>query len=416
MLRPAAFVFASSLLLACGGGTSGGAQAATTRDSAGVAILEYPKDAWEKATQWELSPQPLMVIGGDPADTTLDLSTSQIGALLSDNRVLVATFRPAQILLFSADGTTRTQIGREGEGPGEYRFVTRLEILGRDTIAAYEAVSRRTILFLPDGTPAGSIQYPVGGTIIPPTPIGHLADGTQLFQVVNPLGEPPAGAAKYYRVDFPVLAWRSGQAAMDTLFQLPGPVSMKGSIDVGAGEMVIARPIAFTSQSFAAASNDKIWTTPGDRFELDARDATGAVITSVRMARALRSVSSADRDEYKAKLREGLERVRGMGFAPPALIESEIKKIDETEFAEQMPAIGLLSIDQVGRIWVTDGTAGVDSVLTYVVFSDKGELLGRVILPSGLLMGANTDRVVVRREDEESGLVRFEIWGLNQGS
>ncbi len=415
MRRPAALLTVGSFLIACAGTGGNSDVAATTRDSAGVAIVDYPGDAWEKAQEWELSLQPLSVIGGDPSDTSLDLSTSQLGALLSDNRVLIATFRPAQILLFSADGTSRTQIGREGEGPGEYRFVARLETLGQDTIAAYEAVTRRTILFLPDGTPAGSIQYPVGGTLIPPTPIGHLADGTQLFQVVNPLGEPPAGAAKYYRVDSPILAWRAGQDAMDTLFQVPGPVSMKGSIDMGAGEMVIARPVAFTSQSFTAASGDKIWTTPGDRFELDARDATGALITSVRMARAPRSVSSTDRDQYKAKLREGLERVRGMGIAPPALIESEIKKIDETEFAEQLPAIGLLSIDQVGRIWVTDGTAGVDSVLTYLVFANSGDLLGRVILPSGLLMGANTDRVVVRREDEETGLVRFEVWGLGPG-
>lgn len=416
MLRPVAFVIAGSLLLACGDGTNGGAVAATTRDSAGVTIVEYPGDAWENADNWELSPQPLVVIGGDPDDADLDLSTSQLGALLSDNRVLVVTFKPAQLLLFSADGSTRTQIGREGEGPGEYRIIARLEVLGEDTIAAYEAISRRELRYLPDGTPIGSVQFPVGGTMIPPIPIGRLADGTYLFQAMNPLAEPPEDADKFYRLDTPILRWREGQEAMDTLFHVLGPLSVKSTIDAGTQTVKISRPLAFASQSFTVPNGDRIWTTRGDRFVLTVRDADGAPVQSIRMARASRPVTEANRETYKAKLREGFERIRDMGVAPPALIESEIEKIEnDTEFAEQMPAIGLLSIDQVGRIWVTDGTAGVDSVLTYAVFGKGGELLGRVMLPSGVLMGANTDRVVVRREDEGSGLVRFEVWGLNAG-
>lgn len=413
MRRPAALLTVGFLLVACGGTGGNSDVAATTRDSAGIAIVEYPGDAWEKADSWELSPQPLVVIGGDPNDAELDLSTSQLGALLSDNRLLVVTFKPAQLLLFSADGSTRAQIGREGEGPGEYRIIARLEVLGADTIAAYEGISRRELRYLPDGTNAGSIQFPVGGTMIPPVPIGHLADGAYLFQILNPLAEPPESAEKFYRIDTPILRWREGQETMDTLFQVSGPLSVKSTIDAGTQSIKISRPVAFASQSFTIPNGNLIWTTPGDKFVLDAHDATGALIKSVRMPRASRTVSGADREMYKAKLREGFERIREMGVAPPALIESEIKKIDnDTEFAEVMPAIGLLSVDQVGRMWVTDGTAGVDSVLTYAVFASDGALLGRVTLPSGLLMGANVDRVVIRREDEESGLVRFEVWGL----
>jgi len=414
MPRSILLIVGMAALTACGGSGSDAPVAATTRDSAGVAILEYPGDAFDKAPMWELSPQPLAVIGGDPDDTELDLSTSQLGALLSDNRVVVVTFKPAQLLLFTADGSTHTQIGREGAGPGEYRLIARLEVLPDDTIAVYEAATRRELRYLPDGTEAGSIQFPFGDLMLPAIPIGHLADGTYLFQTMNPLAEPPAGADKFYRLDAPILAWREGQEAMDTLFQVPGALSVQSTVSVGTESATISRQLAFASQSFTVPSGDRIWTTPGDRFVIDAHTATGALVTSIRMARPPRAVSGADRDAYKAKLREGLERVRDMGIAPPGLIESEITKIDETEFAPQMPAIGLLSIDQVGRLWVTAGTAGVDSVLTYAVFSSTGELLGRVVLPSGLLMGANADRVVVRREDEASGLVRFEVWGLNQ--
>lgn len=414
MPRSILLIVGMAALAACGGSGSDAPVAATTRDSAGVTIMEYPADAFEKAPLWELSQQPLTIIGGDPDDTELDLSTSQLGALLSDNRIAVVTFKPAQLLLFSEDGATRTQIGHEGEGPGEYRLIARLEALAADTLAVYEAVARRELRYLPDGTVAGSVQFPFGDLLIPAIPLGHLADGTYLFQTMNPLAKPPVGADKYYRLASPILAWREGQEAMDTLFQVPGALSVQSTVSVGTESATISRPLAYASQSFTVPTGERIWTTPGDRFVLDARDASGALVASVRMARPARTVTSADQEAYKAKLREGLERVRAMGIAPPGLIESEIKKIDETDFAPQMPAIGLLSIDRVGRLWVTAGTAGVDSVLTYAVFSSTGELLGRVVLPSGLLMGANADRVVVRREDEGSGLVRFEVWGLTK--
>lgn len=403
----------SGTLLACGGG--GGETAvvpAVSRDSAGIAITEYPAAAWDAAPAWSLSPQPLAVIGGDPSDTALDLSSSQLGALLSDNRVLVSSFKPAQLLLFSADGKSRVPIGREGEGPGEYRFIARVDVLSGDTIVAHEIVSRKALLFLPDGTPVGAVQFPIGGTQVAPVPVGRFANGTWLFQLTNPLAEAPPNAPKYYRVDSPMLAWRTGDEAMDTLFTVPGALSVKSSIDAGDVQVAIARPLAYAPQSSSAISGNLVWSTPGDHFVITARDTAGQVVREVRMTLPERPVTEADRVRYKGKLREGLERLRTMGVAPPALIESEIAKVEATEFSEFHPAISQLTADPTGRLWVTAGSLGVDSVLTYLVFEPSGTLVGRVVLPSGLMMGANRDRVVMRREDEETGLVRFEVWGV----
>ena len=412
MPRVATPVLIAALLTACGGGEVASVPA-VSRDSAGIAITEYPAEAWDAAPAWSLSPQPLAVIGGDPDDAELDLSTSQFAALLDDGQVLLATFKPMQILLFSADGKSSTPIGREGEGPGEYRFLGRLDALGPDTLSAFELLSRRSVLFSRDGSSLGNFQFPLNaGTQVPPMPVGRLANGTWVFQLVNPLADMPSDAGDVFRADSPMLAWHVGDEIMDTLFVVPGPLSARSSVNVGETEMPIARPLAYGAQSSSAISGNTIWTTTGDHFVISARDSSGALQREVRMARPDRPVTDADRTRYKDKLREALERVRSMVGAPPALFESEIAKIDGTQFAEMQPAISQLVADRSGRIWATGGAVGVDSVLTYVVFSSVGELIGRVVLPSGLMMGASEDRVLMRREDDETGLVRFEVWGV----
>ena len=156
-----------------------------------------------------------------------------------------------------------------------------------------------------------------------------------------------------------------------------------------------------------------IWSTSGEQFTLTARDTSGAVRREVRLGMAPRVVSESDKEAFKEALRAQWEFARSMG-APPQFIEAELAKVDETEFAVNRPAIGLMVVDRLGRVWVTPDAPQVDSTLTYGVFSPEGNLLGKVQLPKGSLFAANADRVVVRREDEETGLVRLEVWGLQQ--
>src|SRR5690606_31052017 len=124
----------------------------------------------------------------------------------------------------------------------------------------------------------------------------------------------------------------------------------------------------------------------GDRFVISGYDVDGNLKREIRVGLPTRTVTQADRDRFIGVLREQLELARGM--APDQLIDSEIAKLSETTFADNHAGIGQMVFDQEGR------------------------LIGSVVIPAGTLYAASEDRVVVRIEDDETGLVRLEVLGL----
>ena len=406
---PLALVAALAACSAAGGD----ANQPATRDSAGIAIIEHSQQAWERAPVWGLSAAPLVVIGGDPNDTTIDLSNSQVGTLLDDGRVIAASMQPAQVYVFSADGASHQPLGRGGDGPGEYRFLSALLPLGGDSLAAYDLFSRKALLFDVDGESLGSLQVPMTGSMIPPMLTARLSGDVYLFQVINPIAEPPAGESGIYRIDMPVFTWHNGAETLDTAFMIPGPSLVKGVLEFGGQSMNMGRAAGYGANPFVGGAGDVIWSTTGDRFVLTARDTSGAIRREVRLPVPLRPVTEADKETFREALRVQWEFARSMGV-PAQVVDTELAKIEQTVFAVNRPAIGQMLVDRLGRVWVTPDAPQVDSVLTWGVFSPEGNLMGKVQLPQGSLFAANADRVVVRREDAETGLVRLEVWGLQR--
>lgn len=391
----------------------GDANQPVVRDSAGIAIVEHTAQGWERTPTWALSAEPIAVIGGEDDDGSIDLSNSQLGSMLEDGRVVAATMQPPQIYVFSADGSTTTTLGRGGEGPGEYQFLGALFPVGGDTVVTYDLMKRRALLFSPAGEAYTPIEFPMTGTPIPPILVGRLDNGTWLFQSFNPMTQPPAGETGVYRSDMPVLAWRTGAEAYDTTFSLLGPMLKQGTVSMEGQTRTVGRGIGFGANSFVGGSGDMVWSTTGETFAIAGHDTSGTLKREVRVALPVRLVVEADRERFKTVLREQIERFASM--LPPGMLESEIAKIAETPFAETHPAIGQMMVDRLGRIWATPNLPMVDSTATWGVFDAEGSLLGKVVVPAGTLYAASEDRIVIRREDDETGLVRLEVWGLQRG-
>lgn len=407
-----ALPFALLLAVAACSDAGGDANQPAVRDSAGVAIVEHSAQGWERAPAWALSAQPIAVIGGESDDGSIDLTNSQLGAILADGRVLAMSMQPAQLYVFSADGSTTGLLGRGGEGPGEYRFLSALFSLGGDSVAAYDLFKRQVLYFDADGESLGALEFPMTGTPIPPLLMGRLNSGTWVFQSFNPMAEPPAGTTGVYRQDAPVLTWHAGSEAFDTSFSVLGPMLVQGTISAGGQSMTMGRGIGFGANSFIGGSADVVWSTTGDKFVISGHDSSGALKREIRVALPIAPVSEADKEQFKSVLREALEAARNM--APADMIDSELKKVEETPFADNRPAIGQMLVDRLGRIWATPNLPQVDSTTTWGVFDGEGTLLGKVVVPGGTLFAASEDRIVVRREDEATGLIRLEVWGLQR--
>lgn len=396
------------ILAACGGKAP---VEPAVRDSAGITIVEYPAEAWDNAPTWSLAAAPMASIGG-AKDSTIDLTQSGLATMVDGGRVVVSSVQPPQLLVYDSAGTEVSRLGRAGEGPGEYRFITGLAVLGTDTLLAYDIVSRKGLLFGLDGEWRGAVEFPLSGMAVPFQLSGRTASGIYVFNLQSPFTQAPEGADDVFRVDMPVVTWTAGSTVYDTAFMIKGPESFESSIDIGgAAPIDIARPIAFGATPFVAVGTDLIWSTTGEAFTFQGRDPTGALKRIVRVARAPRPVTEGDRGRYKTILKQVWENARNMG-APPAMIESELAKIDKTNFSPTYPAIGQLMVARDGNVWVTTGVPMIDSVMVWAVFDREGKFLAKVTLPEGLLFSATTDRVVLRHEDEDD-VVSIEVWKLS---
>jgi len=393
---------------------SGGAATVVARDSAGIAIREYSAAAIKAAPEWKTSAQPIAVIGTDEEDTTLDLSTGAFGGLLSDGGLIVATARPAQIYRFGPDGARLSSLGRAGQGPGEFNFFQYVHVFPGDTVLAYELARRKSILYLADGTFIGERDIPLPtDRQIPPLMRGRLRDGTFVHSGEALLPQAPGGPEKVFRMELPIFSLAPEATDYDTMLVTRSAQMYASSISAMGQTMPMARPVAFGPTPLITVGDELTWVSTGDVGEMAAfRLGSRTPTQLVRFEMTPRKVADTDRQRYKDEAREAYKQFEQM--MPPGMLESEMAKLEETIFADQFPAIGQLITDKTGRIWVGTGTAFGDDERSWMILSPTGELVGRITLPEGDLFAASSDRVVVRRTDDATGMVRFEVWGLTE--
>ena len=160
------------------------------RDSAGVEIVENPGAVWTDATAWRLSDEPRLRIGTFDGAPELQLYQVAAGLLLDDGRVVVANSGSQELRFYTPGGQHLVSHGGDGEGPGEFRTISRAQRLGGDTIRVYDFRTRRLFDLTPEGFIASiTLRPPEGARAV--SYLGTAADGSMLAQaLVTPdLGE-----------------------------------------------------------------------------------------------------------------------------------------------------------------------------------------------------------------------------------
>ncbi len=155
----------------------------------GVTHVMNPANGMHAPMTIEL--EELWRIGGDTDDE--DEFFGLIVAIDTDaeGNVYVLDLQLAEVKIYSPDGEFIRSIGREGEGPGEFRFPSGLAFLGDGNIGVVQTAPGRIVLLTPDGEPAGDLPVPSiegGGSAILRT--GRSAGGElYLLLQINEFGE-----------------------------------------------------------------------------------------------------------------------------------------------------------------------------------------------------------------------------------
>lgn len=100
----------------------------------------------------EFDPAMVMSIGGSKDAPGHALHLVRAAVLLGTGDVLIATEGSQSILYFDSVGSLLRQVGRAGDGPGEFRRIRSLHVLHGDTVAAWDPVVRRITMLESNGT------------------------------------------------------------------------------------------------------------------------------------------------------------------------------------------------------------------------------------------------------------------------
>jgi len=126
---------------------------------------------------------------GSPTDSAYAFGFVRTLAVAPNGTLYSIHANPSEIRLWTADGKPAGSVGREGEGPGEFRSPMALGFFG-DTLWVMDGFAYRVSLFSPEGeylggrTPTVRLSEHPEDRHSPPRPVRPLRDGT--FYGISP--------------------------------------------------------------------------------------------------------------------------------------------------------------------------------------------------------------------------------------
>lgn len=345
------------------------------------------------------------------ADAEFAESFDQILAVseLPSGKLLVTDLGPKAVLLADFASGTQTNVGRNGQGPGEYQFPGELLPYRGDSVLLVDRVSRRFLLISPDGKLGRTIPFPdgIGGL---PEPRGADRQGRLYFQASPFRGGPGNGMEVSENLPDTVAIIRFDPATkkVDTITRVKIPALKVQTSGTQNSRMVMMR-----AQPFAAADD---WVvTPDGRVAVartgdyhvewygGAAPVRGAPVRYERL-----KVGAGDKQVFMSAMRNTRNRITvtdggsgPSGGTPPRPPEPSAGDFDWPEYFPPFPARSLRLAPE-GQLWLPRATSARDSTPVYDLFDATGKHTGRVTLPLGRrLVGLGKGVLYATRTDED---------------
>lgn len=334
------------------------------RDSAGVTIAESADTA---PARWKSALEPAVEIGADPTDTADALYDVGGVTRLGDGRIVLTDGGTAEIRSFTPTGDRLATAGGKGEGPGEFRSLSRPYRLRGDSLLVYDASLRRLSVFdreLRFIRQFRLIQVPGGSPVSPVLVVGGaeiLARPGFSFGKSTPEG--------LHQAEIGYLRFRTDGTFIDSVGRFPGTETLV--INNGASSMAIS--LAYLPQPRVAAGADGFVFGAADRFEITRYAPDGRPLTVIRLPGQVAPFTAERKRWYhdlmladsKDDQRQFFERV--LEAAPPG---------------DALPAFDQLVVDSDRDLWVRDFSWQDEESANWRVFAPDGRLVASVETPS----------------------------------
>ena len=378
------------LAVACGGGgssASSGSQA-TTRDSAGIQIVENAGPMWSAGTGWTVVDSPVVDIGGVAGDPAYDL-TQILGVVrLSDGRIAAAVAGAFQIRFYDAEGDHLRTTGTRGSGPGEFQGIMGFYPVPGDSVMVMDVMVRR-LTVLDDsgklgrtfslGGETGAPMPGAGGRMSMSIPAGVFNDGS-ILGVLMPfrVNDERKGA---YRDSMTYIRYGPDGTAKDTLGKQPGLEMEQVAMKFGQQSFSAPTPVPLGKNTIAAVDSGQVLVAMNDRWEIQVYDQNGTLKRLIRVDRPPRPITPENVQAHRAWTKEQLDNQPMMRGMPEQFRKQMADRIDQASYPSQFPFIEAILPAGGGIIWVQEQGNPGDERRRFAVLDASGQLLGTVQMP-----------------------------------
>lgn len=339
------------------------------------------------AAAWAIGPDPVISIGEVEGEAPYLFSGVASVRLLPDGRLIVADRGSHTLRIYDADGRFERQFGREGDGPGEFRYLSGMRIAGPDTVIVFDSDLYRLSRFLVSGELLSTVTFRVDGWA-PDIYLGQLEGGTDAFASMKRVFiNPNVTVSDSFRIG----RFEAGRLHV-VLGVVPG-MRRRGS------------PLPFSPHFVAGMVGDTIFYSDGLGSLILAMGPDGRIVRSIRLP-----LEAWSPEEAYARLQPHLDSMR----------LRRVKEARELHPAEEIPTISEILAGAGPELWVKRYDPATDSHAIFrpltggewLVIDTGGRVMARVAVPEGVrLMDISRGQVagVMRDEFDVERVIVFPL-------
>ncbi len=389
------FIPLVALSSACGGDSSDKFrfEGSSSRDSAGIRIVESVTPSWGDEVPWTIDPTPVVVIGAvenDPAQEFTHISSS----IRLPNGGFAAVDLGAggpYLRIFDEQGSQVNTAGGRGPGPGQFLSEPGLRAGPGDTIVAADRRGYRYTWFTLDGRVVRTVPISQAAShhfqgVSSMLDLALFPDGDLLFA-----GEVPPAAQ--YRRDSPVGAilledaWADFEVRLNLILrggtegvligQFPRVerAYLRGQTDAGPTTLFLVNPFHAPAPHAAGVRQRQVHVVTPSLREIRSFGVDGRLHRIVRLARPLIPVRGAEIDHFRNMVRDSA-RARGVSIAAALSLAGRI------ELPDSLPPYIGLHADLEGNLWAEENRYPPSETHRHFhVIDSEGAWLGTIDLP-----------------------------------
>lgn len=358
---------------AAGDGTPGSGPVIDTLPGGVVRVINSGPTAWTDTNGWRLVLERVV----QPPEDSPDRYTLPQGLVAdSAGNVYILEGRPARIRVYDSTGHWTRDIGRRGEGPGEFLWGW-MGLINNQLLAFHDPSLQRLTLFTLEGAVSSLAHSQCCIGMSGPLPV--FRDSTILISGPAPKNRPQAVMADYLT--------RPDGSTIDTIVsELSDEIMLSHSVPglwIFEGERSsyqVEIPLYPQDRKDYLPSGQMVIGNTGE-YRLAVTDLHGDTLRIFSAPAPILKVSKAEREElYEAAL--------GPATSVAMIDRAEVRSVAKLrEIPKTRPVWSAIKVDGAERIWVSrPGINGEHSILD--VFTKKGILLGRVPIPNpGIMKG-----------------------------